>query len=83
MSISKQGFCLENDTPVTKNDRYDFCVPGFAYVLKRKRRVPVLNLYYQRMKIQPAAGDGRSSTKVVLADNNNPSWPPATVVPVL
>ena len=27
--------------------------------------VPVLKLYYQRTKIQPAARDGRSSTKVV------------------
>ena len=31
--------------------------------------VPVLKLYNQRMKIQPAAGDGRSSTKVVLPEN--------------
>ena len=27
------------------------------------------SLYYQRMKIQLAAGDGRSSTKVVLPEN--------------
>ena len=24
ISISEQGFYLENDTPLTKNDRYDF-----------------------------------------------------------
>ena len=33
--------------------------------------IPVLKLYEQRMKIQPAAGDGRSSTKVVLTENEN------------
>ena len=31
--------------------------------------VPVLKLFYQRMKFQPAAEDGRSSTKVVLSEN--------------
>ena len=35
--------------------------------------VPVLKLYYQRTKIQPAAADGRSSTKVVLPENENPA----------
>ena len=35
--------------------------------------VPVLKLYYQRTKIQPAAGHGRSSTKVVLPENKNPT----------
>ena len=30
--------------------------------------VPVLNSYYQGTKIQPVAGDGRSSTKVVLPE---------------
>ena len=34
--------------------------------------LPVLKLYYHRMKIQPAAGDGPSSTKVVLPQNENP-----------
>ena len=33
----------------------------------------VLKLYYQRTKIQPAAGDGGSSTKVVLPGNENPA----------
>ena len=37
---------------------------------------PVLKFYYQRMEIQPAAGDGRSSTKLVLSEND-------TAVPVL
>ena len=39
--------------------------------------VPVLKLYYQRMEIQPAAGDGRSSTKLVLPETENPAgrWP--------
>ena len=36
---------------------------------ERKRTVPVLKLYFQRTIIQPAAGDGRSSTKVVLPEN--------------
>ena len=35
--------------------------------------VPVLELYYKRTKIQPAAGDGGSSTKVVLPENENPA----------
>ena len=35
--------------------------------------VPVLKLYYQRTKIQPAAGDGRSSSEVVLPENENPA----------
>ena len=30
-------------------------------------------VYYQRRKIQPAAGDGRSSTKVVLPENAKPA----------
>ena len=34
--------------------------------------VPVPKLYYQSMKIQPAAGDGRSSTQVVLTENERP-----------
>ena len=29
--------------------------------------------YYQRMKIQPAAGDGRSRAKFVLPENENPA----------
>ena len=34
--------------------------------------VPVLKkLYHQRTKIQPAAGDGGSSPKVVLPENDN------------
>ena len=36
---------------------------------------PVLKLYYQRTKIQPAAGDGRSSIKVVLSKDENPAGP--------
>ena len=35
--------------------------------------VPALKLYYQRTKIQPAAKDGGSSTKVVLPENENPA----------
>ena len=35
--------------------------------------VPVLKLYYQRAKIHPVAGDGLSSTKLVLPENENPS----------
>ena len=31
-----------------------------------------LKLYYQRTKIHPVAGDGRSSTKVVLPANEDP-----------
>ena len=41
--------------------------------------VPVLKLYYQTTKIQPAAGDGSSSAKVVLPESKNPAgrrrWP--------
>ena len=39
--------------------------------------VPVLKLYYQRMEIQPAAGNSRSSTKLVLPETENPAgrWP--------
>ena len=97
---------MENDTPLTKTDRYDFHVSGLACwsardgvpVLKnpagRRRRpfqyysctargrkssrppataVSVLKLYYQRTKIQPAAGDDRFSTKVVLPEDENPA----------
>ena len=35
--------------------------------------VPVLKLYYQRREMQPAAGDGGSSTKVVLPEKENPA----------
>ena len=35
--------------------------------------VPVLNLYCQRTKSYPVGGDSRSSTKVVLPENENPS----------
>ena len=37
--------------------------------------VPVLKLYYQRTTVQPAAGDGRVSTEVVLSENENPARP--------
>ena len=63
----------ECDTPLTKNDRFDVDVPGFACCWSARDSVPVLTLYYQRTKIQPAAGDGRSSTKVVLSENENPA----------
>ena len=33
---------------------------------------PIIKLYYQTTKIRPATGDGRSSTKVVLPENENP-----------
>ena len=46
---------------------------------ENENAVPVLYLYYQRTKIQPAAGHGRSSTKAVLPENENPAgrrrWP--------
>ena len=41
-------------------------------MLQPTTAVPALKLYYQRTKIQPAAGDGRSSAKVVLPENDNP-----------
>ena len=44
--------------------------------------VPVPNWYYQRTKIQPAAGHGRSSTKLVLPRERKSSRP-ETAVPVL
>ena len=51
-------------------------------IMQPATAVPVLKLllYYQRTKIQPAAGDGRSSTNIVL-----PKIQPAagTAVPVL
>ena len=76
-----------SDTPLTKNDRYYFIeVPEFAYWLESNRwrsstkdvklyyqrtAVPVLKWYYQRTKVQPAGGHGRSSTKVLLPENEN------------
>ena len=51
----------------------------FHYTTERKSSrlpataVPVLKLYYKKTKIQPAAGEGRSSTKVVLPENENPA----------
>ena len=64
----------ECDTPLTKNNRYDVDVPGFLLLLKRKRqRSSTKVVLYQRTKIQPAAADGRSSTQVVLPDNENPA----------
>ena len=86
----------ENDNPAGRLRRpfqHESCTAR-----ERKSRrppataVPVLKLYYQRTKIQPAAGDGRSSIKAVLPENENPggrtrerksSMPPATAVPVL
>ena len=44
--------------------------------------VPVLNLYCQRTKIQPAAEDGRYSTKVVLRERKS-RRPPATAIQTL
>ena len=38
ISTSKQDFYLESDTPLAKNDRCEFCVPGFVYLLERERR---------------------------------------------
>ena len=45
--------------------------------------VPVLKLYYQRTEIQQAAGEGDSSTKVVLPENEKSSRPPEKAIPVL
>ena len=42
-----------------------------------------LSSYYQRTKIQPAAGDGPSSTKDVPPENFKSSRPPGTALPVL
>ena len=42
-------------------------------IMQPATAVPVLKLYYQRTKIQPAVGHGRSSTKVVLPENENPA----------
>ena len=39
----------------------------------RPARTAGPKLYYQRTKIQPVAGDGRSDTKVVLPENENPA----------
>ena len=44
-----------------------------VYYRPLETAVPVLKLYYPRMKNQPAAGDGRSSTKVVLQENEKPA----------
>ena len=54
ISISKQGFCLENDTTLTKATGVVFGPPNTA--------VPRLKPYYQRTKIQPAAGDSQLDT---------------------
>ena len=35
--------------------------------------VPVLKLYFRRTKMHQVAGNGRSSTRVVLPQNENPS----------
>ena len=42
-------------------------------ILQPATAVPALKRYYQRTKLQPAAGDGPSSTKVVLPENENPA----------
>ena len=59
----------ECDIPLTKSERYNVDVPGFACLLETRGGVPVLKLYYKRTKIQPAAGDGRSSIKIVPPEN--------------
>ena len=52
---------------------------GRGAVANSLAAAPVLKLYYQRIvlpenkKIQPATGNGRSSTKVVLPENENPA----------
>ena len=67
-----------NNRIKTNDNAYLQCFDG-----PPETAVPVLKLYYQRTRIQPAAGDGGSSTKVVLPENEDPAGPPETAVPVL
>ena len=43
------------------------------FIRSPRTAVPLLKLYYQRTKIHQVAEKGRSSTKVVLPKNENPS----------
>ena len=65
--MSEQGFHLESDTPLTKSDRYDFYPSGLACLLAC--------LLEQNRR--------RSSTKVVLPENETPAGRRRRAVPVL
>ena len=97
ISMSEQGFYVENDTPLTRHDRHDLHVSGFAYLLERKRRRSSTRAVLPEDK--NPAGRRRRSTTVVLPEDENPasrrryqscttrerksSRLPATAVPVL
>ena len=67
-----------------KNKKYYLRCRGFLLACWSTRDgVPVLNLYYQRMKIQQATSDGRTKAKAVLPENAKSSRPPATAIPVI
>ena len=78
-SVSFQRFPKE--TPRVANVNFDPMlgsdVPATVYYQRARiypvAGIPVLKLYYQRMKIRAVAGKGRSSIKVVLPENENPS----------
>ena len=60
---------MQNDKSKKKRDNANVqCFYGPS-----ETAAPVLKLYCQRTKIQPAAGDGGSSTKGVLPENENPA----------
>ena len=67
----------ENENPSGRRERpfqYSSCTTSERKSDRSPRTaVPVLKLYYQRTKIHQVAENGRSSTQVVLPENENPS----------
>ena len=72
---STKAVLPENEKPAGRRKRpfqYQSCTTKESKTSRPpETAVPVLKLYYQRMKKQPATGDGRSSTKAVLPENED------------
>ena len=64
---STEAVLPENENPAGRRRR------PFQYGSCTTRQRKILKLYYQKTKIQPAAGCGRSSTKVALPENEIPA----------
>ena len=87
ISVQRQGLYVENDTPLTKQDKYDSCVPSLAclvaWLLVRERRRSSIELYcFEKFQLAAARG-GHSSNEAVKPENEKSSRPLRTAVPVL
>ena len=73
-ALQNRVFSVENDTALTKTYiGMVFAFQGLLVCGSVRDAVRVVKLCYQKRQIQPAAGDGRSSTKVAAPEKENPA----------